>query len=90
MKSTAGLAFLTVIAPTFIALAYFGLLAQDVYISESRIVVRQPTEGPRSPLNLALDQTGFGAANEGNNTVVAYLQSRAAIAAADTDGKIKA
>lgn len=90
LKTTAGLAFLTVIIPTFIALVYFGLLAEDVYISESRIVVRQPTEGPRSPLNLALDQTGFGAANEGNNTVVAYLQSRAAIAAADNDGEIKA
>lgn len=86
----AGLAFLTVVIPTFIALVYFGLLAEDVYISESRIVVRQPTQGPQSPLDMALDQTGFGAANEGNNTVIAYLQSRQAITEANTDGALKA
>lgn len=84
-----GLALLTVIIPTFVALVYFGLLAEDVYISESRIVVRQPTQGPQSPLDMALDQTGFGAANEGNNTVIAYLQSRAAINEANADGTLK-
>lgn len=84
-----GLALLTVIIPTFVALVYFGLLAEDVYVSESRIVVRQPTQGPQSPLDMALDQTGFGAANEGNNTVIAYLQSRAAISEANADGALK-
>ena len=90
LKSTAGFALLTVIIPTLMAMVYYGLLAEDVYISESRIVVRHPTQGPQSPLDLALDQTGFGAANEGNNTVIAYLQSRAAITEANGDGKLKA
>jgi ABC-2 type transport system permease protein/capsular polysaccharide transport system permease protein len=90
LKSTAGLALLTVIVPTLIALLYFGLLAEDVYISESRIVVRDPGNGPQSPLDLALDQTGFGGSSEGNNNVIAYLQSRAAIAESNRDGALKA
>lgn len=89
LKSTAGLALLTVIVPTLIAMIYYGFLAEDVYISEARIVVRHPTQGPRSPLDAALDQTGFGAANEGNKTVIAYLQSRAAVTEANGDGKLK-
>lgn len=90
LKSTAGLALLLVIVPTLLAIVYYGLLAEDVYVSEARIVVRNPTQGPRSPLDAALDQTGFGAANEGNNTVIAYLQSRAAISEINRDGKLKA
>lgn len=90
LQSTAGLALLTVIIPTLIAVGYFGLLAEDVYISEARIVVRQPTLGSPSPLDLALDQTGFGGANEGNNTAIAYMQSRQAITEANTDGTLKA
>jgi len=84
-----GMALLTVIIPTVLALVYFGVLAEDIYISESRIVVRQPTQGAQSPLDLALDKTGFGAANEGNNTVIAYLESRAAVSEANADGKLK-
>jgi BexC/CtrB/KpsE family polysaccharide export inner-membrane protein len=89
LKSLVSPALLVVIIPTLIAILYYGLLAEDVYISEARIVVRHPTQGPRSPLDAALDQTGFGAANEGNNTVIAYLQSRAAITEANRDGAIK-
>lgn len=90
LKIIAGPALLTVFVPTLVALIYFGLLAEDVYISESRIVVRHPTQGPRSPIDMALDQSGFGAANEGNNTVIAYLQSRSAISEANSDGALKA
>jgi ABC-2 type transport system permease protein/capsular polysaccharide transport system permease protein len=89
LKSFLSPTLLAVIVPTLIAVVYYGLLAEDVYISEARIVVRHPSQGPRSPLDAALDQTGFGAANEGNNTVIAYLQSRAAIAEADRDGALK-
>jgi capsular polysaccharide transport system permease protein len=33
---------LTVLAPTCIAILYFGFFASDVYISESRFLVRSP------------------------------------------------
>lgn len=89
LKSLVSPALLVVIVPVLLAICYYGLLAEDVYISESRIVVRNPTQGPQSPLDMALDKTGFGAPSEGNNTVVAYLQSRAAISEANADGALK-
>ncbi len=79
----------TVIVPTLLAVLYYGVFAQDVYISEARIVVRSPEAPPPSPLNLALDQTGFGSKNEGNDAVVGYLRSRQAISEGDQDGLIK-
>lgn len=82
------LAVVTVILPTIIAILYFGLFAQDIYISESRIIVRNPEQSAPSPLNLALDQTGFGSSNDGNNTVIAYLESRQAIEEGNQDGFI--
>jgi ABC-2 type transport system permease protein/capsular polysaccharide transport system permease protein len=90
LKSLVSPTLLIVIVPTLLAILYYGLLAEDVYISESRIVVRAPTQSARSPLELALGQTGFGGASEGNNNVIAYLQSRAAVAEANADGKLKA
>jgi ABC-2 type transport system permease protein/capsular polysaccharide transport system permease protein len=89
LKALASPTLLIVLVPTLLAMLYYGVLAEDVYISESRIVVRSPTQAPRSPLELALRQTGFGRASEGNSTVIAYLQSRAAVAEANADGKLK-
>ena len=83
------LAAVTVILPTLLALLYYGLLAQDIYISESRVIVRNPAQTSPNPLNVALDQTGFGAANEGNNTVISYLQSRQAITQGNRDNLIR-
>ncbi|WP_299193895.1 hypothetical protein [uncultured Erythrobacter sp.] len=80
------LVWVTVIIPTALAVLYFGLLAQDVYISESRIVVRNPDQAAPSVLDAALGQTGFGQPSEGNSTVVAYLRSRQAIDEGNSDG----
>lgn len=82
------LALITVVIPTLVALLYFGLLAQDVYISEARVVVRNPDTKSASPLTIALDRSGFGSANESNASVIAYLQSRDAIAEGNEDGRI--
>lgn len=86
------LVLVTVVLPTLVAVLYFGLLAEDVYISEARVVVRNPDNSAASPLNIALDQTGFGSTNQGNDAVIAYLQSRQAIdeAGGDGDDTIKA
>ena len=89
LKSISPLLIVTVILPAIIALLYYGVLAQDIYISEARIVVRNPDKTPRSVLGVALDQTGLGGANEGNDAVIAYLQSRQAISDGNGDGLIK-
>lgn len=76
----------TVIAPTLIALAYFGVLASDVYISESRFVVRSPSDKEASPLSAVLGQTGLsGSFVEGNDAITAYVQSRTALDEANQD-----
>lgn len=76
-----------VIAPTLIALTYFGLLANDVYISESRFVVRSPSDKETSPLSAVLGQTGLsGSFVEGNDAITAYVQSRSALDEANEDG----
>ena len=89
LKFLSPMALATVVIPTLIAVLYFGLLAQDVYISESRVVVRNPEQSSASALNIALDRTGFGSANEGNGSVIAYLSSRQAITQGDGAEKIK-
>ncbi|BDI61787.1 hypothetical protein [Qipengyuania nanhaisediminis] len=88
-RSLHPLVLVTVVIPTLIAVAYYGVLAEDVYVSESRIVVRSPVQSAPSALDVALDQTGFGAASEGNNAVVAYLQSRQALQQGNRDGLIR-
>lgn len=41
---------LIVMLPTLVAIFYYGLIAADVYISESRFVVRSPERQTASPL----------------------------------------
>ena len=51
-----GIGLGTVLLPTVLAILYFGPIASDVYISESRFVVRNPqrqavTSGTARPVN---------------------------------------
>ena len=50
---------ITVVIPTALAIVYYGLIASDVYISESRFVVRTPEKTTPSALGLILKGTGF-------------------------------
>ncbi|APA88933.1 hypothetical protein BJG93_27020 [Paraburkholderia sprentiae WSM5005] len=71
---------LTVVLPTTIAVVYFGLIASDVYVSESRFVVRSPQKQTQSTVVGALLQgTGFSRAQDDTYAVVAYIQSRDAL-----------
>ena len=42
IKGISPLFLFTVVVPTLVAILYFGFFASDVYISESRFVVRSP------------------------------------------------
>lgn len=89
LKTINPLFILTVIAPTLIAILYFGVLANDVYVSESRFVVRTPANENASPLSAVLGQTGIGSGSvggvEGNGTISEYLLSRRALEEANRD-----
>lgn len=71
---------LTVIVPTLISVIYFGLIASDVYISESRFVVRSPERQTSSPLGMLLKGTGFTSSQDDAYTVQDYMLSRDALA----------
>lgn len=79
----------SVIVPTILAILYYGLLANDVYVSEARFVVRSPSKSNISPLSLVLGGGNLGGGTEENNAVVEYLQSRRALEEADRDGLIR-
>jgi BexC/CtrB/KpsE family polysaccharide export inner-membrane protein len=86
LKSLGPLFHLTVVLPTLLAALYFGLLASDVYISESRFVVRSPGQTSASPLGMILSAGGFASASEENYAVVDYVQSRDALIETNRDG----
>lgn len=80
----------TVIVPTLVAVLYFGFLASDVYISESRFVVRSPTRSTPTSLGAVLSGSGLSGASEESHAVTEYILSRRALEEANRDGLITA
>jgi capsular polysaccharide transport system permease protein len=72
---------LTVVVPTLIAVVYYGFLASDVYVSESKFVVRSPDKPAVSGLGVILKSAGF--ANSGDELYAAqsFATSRDALRA---------
>lgn len=70
---------LTVVAPAVLAILYFGLMASDVYVSESRIVVRSPDRQVATGLGALLKGAGFSRAQDDSYTVRDYVLSRDAL-----------
>src|SRR5690349_15086575 len=54
----------TVVVPTLIAILYYGFIASDVYISESKFVVRSPDKPAVSGLGVILKSAGFANAGD--------------------------
>ncbi len=71
--------WLTVIIPTILACIYFGLIASDVYISESRFVVRSPQRQTQTGLNAFLAGTGFSRSQDDTYSVHDFVLSRDAL-----------
>ncbi|WP_260929615.1 hypothetical protein [Novosphingobium sp. 9] len=86
LKSLGPLFLITVVIPTVVAILYFGIFASDVYVSESRFVVRGSNKSSMSPLGLMLSGGGLSGASEEGNAVEEYLSSRLALKEADSDG----
>lgn len=73
---------LFVLAPTLLATLYFGVIAADVFVSESRFVIKTPErkQGGGSPLGSLLQGTGLGGGAEQSNEIIDYMRSRDALA----------
>lgn len=70
----------TVVVPTVLATVYFGFIASDIYVSESRFVVRSPQrQSQTGSLSALLQGTGFSRAQDDTYPVIDYIESRDAL-----------
>lgn len=79
IKGMNWLFILTVVVPTLLSIIYFGLIASDIYISESRFVVRSPERQTASPLGMLFKGTGFARSQDDTYTVQDFILSRDAL-----------
>jgi capsular polysaccharide transport system permease protein len=79
LKGLNWLFIMTVVVPTLLSVIYFGLIASDVYTSESRFVVRSPERQTASPFGAILKGTGFSSSQDDIYTVQDYMLSRDAL-----------
>jgi capsular polysaccharide transport system permease protein len=77
---------LTVVLPTIAAILYFGFFASDVYISESRFVVRSPDKPSTSGLGLLLKTAAFSNAGDEIYAAQDFVESRDALRALNKGG----
>lgn len=81
---------ITVAIPTLLAVLYFGLFASDIYISESRFVVRSPDKPAATGLGVLLKSAGFSNAGDEIYAAQDYVLSRDALAALNRSGRVAA
>lgn len=85
LKRLGLLFWLTVVAPTVLSVFYFGLFASDVYVSESRYVVRSPEKPQKGGIGLLLGSAGFSSASEEVRAAQGFIASRDALRAINGD-----
>ncbi len=69
----------TVVIPTTVASVYFGLVASDVYISQSSFLIYNPQTPQVSGISAFLQSTGLSGSSSGAYTVHDYVLSRDAL-----------
>ena len=80
----------TVLVPTLAAVVYYGLIASDVYISESRFLVRSPERQVQSGLGSLLQSTGFSRSQDDTYSVQDFVLSRDAVRQLDARMNVRA
>jgi len=80
---------LSVIIPTSLAAVYFGLLASDVYVSQSQFVVRSPDKPATTGLGVLLKSVGFSNAGDEIFATQDYVRSRDALRALNRNGAVE-
>jgi capsular polysaccharide transport system permease protein len=82
--------FLLLVAlPTAAAVLYFGFLASDVYISESKFVVKSPDKPSLTGLGALIQGAGFSNANDEIHGAQTFATSRDALRAINSGGAFK-
>lgn len=80
---------LIVVAPTLLSILYFGLLAHDVYVSESQFVVRTVQRQTLSGVGSLLQGTGLTQGSNDVYSVASFLSSRDALQRLDEQYHLK-
>ncbi|SUB32546.1 protein HexC [[Pasteurella] mairii] len=81
---------ITVVIPTALSVLYFGLIASDVYISESSFVVRSPkNQTALTGFGALLQGSGFSRSQDDAYTVQEYMRSRTALTQLQTELPVK-
>lgn len=70
-----------VVLPTLISVLYFGPIASDVYISESKFLVRTPQQQPQAGIGGILATIGVNSSSQDGFIVVNYVESMDAMMA---------
>jgi capsular polysaccharide transport system permease protein len=78
----------TVVVPTLLAILYFGLIASDVYISESRFIIRSPQKQTITSLGAILQGAGLTRSQDDTYTVHDFILSRDALRKLDRQMKL--
>lgn len=81
LKHTNALFIAVVIIPTILSVLYFGIFTSDVYLSESRFVVRSPDKPATSGLGVILKTAGFSNAGDEIYAAQTFVKSRDALRA---------
>lgn len=83
---------LFVILPTLLAGLYYGFIASDIYVSESRFVIKSPDQKRSQMSSLAnlIQTTGLSGGQEQANEVLEYVRSRDALKALEKAPGIRA
>jgi capsular polysaccharide transport system permease protein len=70
-----------VILPTALAAVYYALIASDIFVSESRFVIKSEAQKPAATTTLAnlVQTTGLSAGQEQTNEIIDYISSRTAL-----------
>ena len=74
---------LLVIVPVLASAFYYAFIASDIYVSESRFVIKAPNQRSAQVSTLAslIQTTGLSAGQEQANEVIDYIRSRSALSA---------
>lgn len=81
LKTPNWLFAVVVVLPVLSAAVYYGAVASDVYVSESRFVVKSPEKAAASNLGVILKSAGFATGGDEVYAVQSFLTSRDALAA---------
>jgi len=79
----------TVVVPTALSILYFGPIASDVYITESKFVVRSPQKSSPLTMGDVFGKIGFSKSDDDSYSVRDYITSRDALNTLNQEIKIK-